>query len=175
MIRRHFGDGSEDWSVQCVDTGAHTDTGGRIKRLQSYLHDETFLLTWTACVSDLDIVDLVRFHRDHGRLATVTAVHPPARFGQLLLEGDVVADFAEKPPQTDWINGGLFVLEPKVLDTIRDDNTSWERGPLVQLARERQLMAYRHESFWHCMDTQYDQRALQELWETGHAPWKTWS
>ena len=165
----------EDWAIELVETGVETQTGGRIKRLQPHLGSETFMLTWGDGVSDVDLDALVRFHRSHGRLATVTAVRPPSRFGQLDLDGDRVADFAEKPQlEEGWINGAFFVLEPQVFDYIEGDDTQWEAGPMERLAREGQLMAYRHRSFWQCMDTIRDKRLLEALWADGTAPWKTW-
>ena len=164
-----------DWTVQLVDTGPVTQTGGRIRRLAPYLTNETFMLTYCDGVSDLNMDDLLAFHRSHGKLATVTAVHPSARFGHLELDGDQVVTFAEKPPIRDqWINGGFFVLEPGVFDYIEGDHTQWEREPLDCLARDRQLMAFRHTSFWQCMDTLHEKHQLEALWKQGNAPWKTW-
>jgi glucose-1-phosphate cytidylyltransferase len=164
-----------DWHVDLIDTGIETATGGRIKRLGPHLGDETFMLTWGDGVADVDLNALLAFHREHGRLATVTAVRPPARFGQMRFIGDQVVEFAEKPQTAEgWINGAFFVLEPEVLDYIEDDQTQWEREPLEALARDGQLMAYGHEGFWGCMDTLRDKKRLCELWENGQAPWKTW-
>jgi glucose-1-phosphate cytidylyltransferase len=163
----------DDWDVQLVDTGARTNTGGRIKRLAPYLSGETFMLTWGDGLSDVPLDDLLAFHRRMGRLATVTAVHPPARFGQLDLDGDLVATFTEKPPDREsWINGAFFVCEPEVLGYIAGDDTQWEREPLETLAREGQLAAYRHEGFWQCMDDLRDRQLLQALWDSGHPPWR---
>jgi glucose-1-phosphate cytidylyltransferase len=170
------GNGSEadDWIVDLVDTGADTATGGRIKRLAPYLGDETFMLTWGDGVSNVDLDALLAFHRSHGKLATLTAVRPPARFGHLELDGDVISEFSEKPQLGEgWINGAFFVLEPEVFDYVDGDATQWEREPLERLAREGQLMAYRHEDFWQCMDTLRDKKLLEELWQNG-APWRTW-
>lgn len=164
-----------NWTVQLVDTGPLTQTGGRIRRLAPYVSNETFMLTYCDGVSDVNVGDLLAFHRSHGKLATLTAVHPPTRFGHLELDGDQVVRFSEKPPIKDqWINGGFFVLEPGVFDYIEGDDTQWEREPLERLAREGQLQAFRHTSFWHCMDTPYDKEQLEELWKHGNAPWKTW-
>ncbi len=165
-------DGSrEDWLVHLIETGLHTQTGGRIKRLAHWV-DGTFLLTYGDGVADIDIPALLAFHRGHGKLATVTAVPPPARFGGLSLQGDVVARFEEKPHIGEsWINGGFFVLEPGVLDYIEGDETYFEREPLERLAAEGQLMAYRHQGFWQCMDTLRDVRLLESLWQSGEAPW----
>ena len=165
-------DGSrEDWLVHLIDTGLYTQTGGRIKRLAPWIA-ETFMLTYGDGVADIDIPELVAFHRGHGKLATVTAVPPPARFGGLKFQGDRVARFEEKPQiGQGWINGGFFVLEPGVLDYIEGDETFFERGPLERLAAEGQLMAYRHAGFWQCMDTLRDVRLLESLWESGEAPW----
>jgi glucose-1-phosphate cytidylyltransferase len=164
-----------DWTVELVDTGVSTLTGGRIKRLAPYLGDGTFMLTWGDGVSDVNLRDLLAFHRAHGRLATLTAVRPPARFGHLDLDGDRVVEFSEKPQTREgWINGAFFVLEPGALDYIDGDDTQWEREPMERLARDGQLMAYRHTSFWQCMDTLRDKRLLETLWEGGRAPWKIW-
>ena len=164
-----------DWTVELVDTGMPTLTGGRIKRLAPYLSSGTFMLTWGDGVSDLNLHDLLAFHRSHGRLATLTAVRPPARFGHIELDGDKVTVFSEKPQtRAGWINGAFFVLEPGVFDYIDGDDTQWEREPLERLAKEGQLMAYRHASFWQCMDTLRDKVLLEELWQSGNAPWKIW-
>jgi len=165
-----------DWTVDLVDTGTETMTGGRIKRLRPYLGGSTFMLTWGDGVSDVDLGKLLAFHKSHGKLATVTAVRPPARYGHLVFDGDRVAQFTEKPQtQEGWINGAFFVLEPQVLDYIDGDETQWETGPLERLAAEGQLMAYRHSSFWQCMDTLREKHILQQLWSSGKAPWKVWS
>lgn len=165
-----------DWTVELVDTGIPTLTGGRIKRLAPYLGNGTFMLTWGDGVSDVDLRALLAFHRSHGKLATLTAVRPPARFGHLELVGDQVVEFSEKPQTKEGlINGAFFVLEPGVLEYIDGDDTQWEREPLERLARDGQLMAYRHTSFWQCMDTLRDKVLLNQLWETGRAPWKVWT
>jgi len=164
-----------DWTVELVDTGIPTLTGGRIKRLAPYLGDETFMLTWGDGVSDVNLHDLLAFHRSHGKLATLTAVRPPARFGHIELQDDQVVEFSEKPQtRAGWINGAFFVLEPGVFDYIDGDDTQWERAPLERLAKDGQLMAYRHTSFWQCMDTLRDKRLLEELWQSGNAPWRIW-
>lgn len=166
----------EDWLVHLVDTGPLTQTGGRIKRLAAWIGGETFMLTYGDGVADVRIPELVAFHRRHGRLATVTAVRPPARFGGLAFNGDQVTQFVEKPQIGEgWINGGFFVLEPGVLDYIQGDETIWEREPLERLARDGQLMAYRHEGFWQGMDTLRDVRLVEGLWQEGRAPWKVWA
>jgi len=166
----------EDWTVQLVDTGQETATGGRIKRLAPYLGNETFMLTWGDGVADIDLHRLLEFHRAHKKLATVTAVRPPARFGLIEMDGDKVVSFSEKPQLGEgWINGAFFVLEPAVFDYVDGDETMWERAPMERLARDGQLMAYRHESFWQCMDTLRDRKLLQSLWDSGKAPWKVWS
>jgi glucose-1-phosphate cytidylyltransferase len=165
-----------EWTVDLVDTGMGTLTGGRIKRLAPHLGDETFMLTWGDGVSDVNLDDLLAFHRAHGKLATLTAVHPPARFGHLDLSADQISEFSEKPQTREgWINGAFFVLEPGVFDYIAGDDTQWEKEPLERLARDGQLMAYKHTSFWQCMDTMRDKRLLEDLWQDGAAPWKTWS
>jgi glucose-1-phosphate cytidylyltransferase len=163
------------WIVDLVDTGQETLTGGRIKRLAPSLGKKTFMLTWCDAVADIDLMALLKFHRSHGRLATVTAVQPPPRFGHLVLEGDMVTQFREKNRGDEgWINGAFFVLEPEVLDYIEGDTTQWEKEPLERLAREGQLMAYRHKGFWQCMDTIYEKRKLEKLWQSGNAQWKIW-
>ena len=166
----------QDWIVELIDTGISTLTGGRIKRLAPYLGNETFMLTWGDGVSNVNLHELLKFHRSHGKLATLTAVRPPARFGHLDFDNGRVKEFTEKPQTKEgWINGAFFVLEPGVFDYIDGDDTQWEREPLERLARDGQLMAYKHTDFWQCMDTLRDKRLLEELWESGKAPWKTWS
>ena len=173
-IKRH-GANLLDWSVDLVDTGRDTLTGGRIKRLAPFIGNETFMLTWGDGVADVDLDKLLAFHQSHGKLATVTAVRPSARFGHLEFDGDKVVEFSEKPQTAEgWINGAFFVLEPAIFDYIEGDTTQWEREPMERLAREGQLMAYRHDSFWQCMDTLRDKKLLEELWKSGKAPWKTW-
>lgn len=163
------------WSVDLVETGDETLTGGRIKRLRPWLGEETFLLTWGDGVSDIDLDELVAFHRSHGRLATVTAVRPPARYGHMRFRGDQVVAFEEKPQTSEgWINGAFFVLEPEVHDYIAGDDVMFEHAPLESLARDGQLMAYRHEGFWAAMDTLRDKHTLEKLWESGQRPWVTW-
>lgn len=165
----------EDWTVHLLDTGLHTQTGGRIKRVAQFIGNEAFMLTYGDGVANIDINRLLAFHRGHGRLVTVTAVRPPARFGGIMFDGDLVARFEEKPQIGEgWINGGFFVLEPGVADYIKGDDTIFEREPLEGLARDRQLVAYRHDGFWQCMDTLRDVRLLETLWQSGQAPWKIW-
>lgn len=164
-----------EWTVDLVDTGLNTQTGGRIKRLSAYIRNETFMLTWGDGVSDVNLNDLLAFHRSHGKLATLTAVRPPARFGHLQLDGEQIVEFSEKPQIGEgWINGAFFVLEPEVFDYIDGDMTHWEREPLERLARDGQLMAYKHNSFWQCMDTIREKKLLESLWDSGKAPWKIW-
>ncbi len=166
----------EKWRIELIDTGRWTNTGGRIKRIGPYLGDETFMLTWGDGVSNVDFNDLIDFHRSHGKLATVTAVRPPARFGRLELDGEAVMHFTEKPQlETGWINGAFFVLEPEVLEYIEGDTTQFEHEPLSRLAEGKQLMAYRHDGFWQCRDTVRDKKLLQDLWEEESAPWKVWN
>lgn len=173
-VKQH-GTDKLDWKVDLVDTGRDTLTGGRIKRLAPFIGNETFMLTWGDGVSDVDLDKLLAFHQSHGKLATVTAVRPTARFGHLEFDGDRVVEFSEKPQTAEgWINGAFFVLEPAVFDYIEGDATQWEHEPMERLANEGQLMAYRHNSFWQCMDTLRDKKLLEELWESGKAPWKTW-
>lgn len=165
----------EPWSVTLVDTGEHTMTGGRLKRVQNYIDGETFCLTYGDGVSDIDITNLVNHHKSMNRLATVTAIQPPGRYGALMIENDSVHHFQEKPEGDGaWINGGFFVLEPEVFDYIEGDATKWEEYPLEKLAAEGQLSAYKHGGFWQAMDTLRDKRHLEDLWATGNPPWKSW-
>jgi glucose-1-phosphate cytidylyltransferase len=166
---------AEPWKVTLVDTGDATQTGGRLKRVLGYVGDEDFCFTYGDGLSDLDITALIAFHRDQGTLATVTAVQPPGRFGALAVEGDRIRGFQEKPHgDGGWINGGFFVLSPKVGDYIDGDATHWEEEPMESLAAEGQLAPYQHSGFWQPMDTRRDKRQLEELWQSGNAPWKTW-
>ena len=167
---------AEPWKVTLVDTGDETMTGGRLKRVRQYLCDEeAFCFTYGDGVSDVDIGEVIKFHAAHGKLATLTATQPPGRFGSLNLDGNRVNSFQEKP-QGDgaWINGGFFVLSPKVIEYIQDDATIWEKKPMEQLAHEGQMDAYFHQGFWQPMDTLRDKIHLEELWASGQAPWKTW-
>lgn len=171
----YFSDKGEDWKIDLVDTGRDTMTGGRLKRIAPLL-DRTFLMTYGDGVADIDIGKLISFHRAHGKLATVTAVEPPGRFGALALKGDVVTGFAEKVDNQDRrVSAGFFVLEPQTLDLVRDDATIWEQEPMTELASKGELRAYLHEGFWQPMDTPRDKRHLEELWSTSSPPWKTWS
>jgi len=168
---------AEDWKVSLIDTGLETMTGGRLKRIRDYLDDEPFCMTYGDGVSDVDITGLVDFHREHGRLATMTAVQPPGRFGAFSLgeSETVVQHFREKPDGDNaWINGGFFVLNPEALDYIEDDTTVWEREPMEQLVKDGQLCAYKHEGFWQPMDTLRDRMYLEDLWKSGNPPWKSW-
>jgi glucose-1-phosphate cytidylyltransferase len=168
---------AEPWRVTLVDTGDDTMTGGRLKRVARYVENESeFCFTYGDGVSDIDVSAQIVFHRQHGRLATVTAVQPPGRYGALSMDGKSVRGFIEKP-QGDggWINGGFFVLSPKCLPLIDDDRSSWEGGPLVQLAAQDELMAYQHDGFWQPMDTLRDKNHLENLWQNNQAPWKTWA
>jgi len=160
-----------DWKVTLVDTGLHTMTGGRVKRLRSYIGDETCMLTYGDGVADINMDDLLGFHRSHGKMVTVTAVRPVARFGELELDGNQVIQFQEKPQlQEGWINGGFFVIEPGFFDLIDGDETMLEREPLEKAANAGELMSYRHGGFWHCMDAKRDHELLESLWDQG-APW----
>lgn len=164
----------DDWRVRLVDTGLDAQTGGRLKRLEPYLRDETFMLTYGDGVSNVDLHKLLQFHRAHNYIATVTAVRPPSRFGGLIFENDLVARFDEKPQIGEgWINGGYFVFEPWVFDYLDGDRTNLEADVLPRLAADRQLLAYRHEGFWQCMDTLREKRLLENLWQNGK-PWKVW-
>lgn len=161
-----------DWNVDLVETGTDTMTGGRIKRLIPYLGPDTFMLTWGDGVSDIDLDALLAFHRAHGKLVTLTAVRPPARYGHLVFDGDQVVEFSEKPQIGEgWINGAFFVMEPGVADYIDGDETQFEHEPMERLAAEGQLMAYKHESFWQCMDTLREKHILSSLWDSGEPPW----
>ena len=166
-----------NWKIHLVDTGMHTQTGGRLKRLKKWLgEDETFLFTYGDGVADLDIESVMKFHYSHGKLATVTTVRTPARFGRIGYEGDRICNFHEKPESGEgWINGGFFVLHSKAIDYISDDNTAWEKEPLESLAKDGQMMGYRHYGFWSCMDTLKEKNYLEELWVTKNAPWKIWT
>jgi glucose-1-phosphate cytidylyltransferase len=164
----------EDWTVDLVETGLNTNTGGRIKRLAPFIDGDRFFLTWGDGVATVDLKKLLEFHRSHGKIATVTAVRPTARFGKLDLEGNRVIKFSEKPLESGWINGAFFVLERKIFDYIDGDDVGFEKQPLETLAREGQLMAYLHGDFWQCMDTLRDKKHLEELWESGNPPWKLW-
>lgn len=169
------GGATPDWRVELVDTGLKTQTGGRIRRLAPWIGDETFMLTWGDGVSDVNLNELIEFHKSHGKLATLTAVRPTARFGHLEMQGNNVVEFSEKNQTKEgWINGAFFVLEPEVFDYIDADDTHFEKEPLERLAAEGQLMAYRHESFWQCMDTLRERNLLESLWQSGKAPWKIW-
>ena len=167
---------AEPWKVTLVDTGEDTMTGGRLKRVARYLQDEdAFCFTYGDGGADVDISEAIRFHQQHGKLATVTAVLPPGRYGALERQGDSVAGFTEKPRgDGGWINGGFFVLSPKVISLIANDQTSWEAAPLNQLAQSDQLMAYEHSGFWQPMDTLREKNLLEDLWQSGNAPWKNW-
>jgi len=164
-----------DWTVDLVDTGIKTQTGGRIKRLAPYFGDETFMLTWGDGVSDVNLDELLRFHRSHGKLATLTAVRPPARYGYMKFNQNSVVEFTEKPQIGEgWINGAFFVLEPGIFDYIDADETVWEHAPLERLAQDGQLMAYRHSSFWQCMDTLREKHILETFWQADDCPWRIW-
>jgi glucose-1-phosphate cytidylyltransferase len=165
----------QDWTVDLIDTGKDTLTGGRIKRLQPYLGNDSFMLTWGDGVSNVNLDELLKFHKSHGKIATVTTVRPPARFGHIVFKGDRVLEFSEKPQTSEgWINGAFFVLEPEVFDYIDGDMIQFEREPMEKLARDGELMAYRHTDFWQCMDTLRDKVLLEDLWAKGNAPWKVW-
>jgi glucose-1-phosphate cytidylyltransferase len=167
---------SEAWTVTIVDTGDNTMTGGRLKRVQSYLGNEDFCFTYGDGLSDINITELVKFHKSQGRLATVTATQPPGRFGALQLDHNQVTQFREKPiGDGHFINGGFFVLSPKVIDFIEGDATVWEKAPMESLAYEGQMSAFTHQGFWQPMDTLRDKTVLEELWSSGKAPWKVWT
>jgi glucose-1-phosphate cytidylyltransferase len=166
----------KSWKIHVIDTGLHTQTGGRLKRLGKWIgNEDAFLFTYGDGVADIDVNALLAFHKSHGKLATVTTVRAPARFGRIGFDGDRIAEFYEKPEAAEgWINGGYFVLNPRVLDYIEDDDSIWERVPIEKLARDGQLMGYRHYGFWSCMDTLKEKNYLEDLWNTGRASWKIW-
>ncbi|MFA6107812.1 MAG: glucose-1-phosphate cytidylyltransferase [Candidatus Latescibacterota bacterium] len=169
------GNEAEDWVVHLIDTGIRTNTGGRLKRLEPWLSDGPFLLTYGDGVSDVDLDALRRFHEERGRIATVTAVRPPARFGGIVFDGDLVSSFTEKPQIGEgWINGGFMVLTPGVFRYLTDDDTSLEAHGLERLAVDRELAAYRHQGYWQCMDTVREKMLLEGLWQGGSPPWKVW-
>lgn len=167
---------SEPWKVTLIDTGLNTMTGGRVKRVQPYIGNETFLLTYGDGVSDVNIQDLVKFHKNHGKTVTLTTVKPEGKFGVLDIEGNRIVSFREKS-QDDmgWINAGFMVIEPELFNRIEGDTTVLEQDPLESVALDGELMAYKHHGFWHCMDTQRDKFELEKLWSTGKAPWRKWS
>jgi glucose-1-phosphate cytidylyltransferase len=161
--------------VHLIETGLNTKTGGRLKRLTPWIKNDTFMMTWCDGLIDLNINKLIYFHNQHGKLATITAVRPPQRFGHIKLKGNKVIDFKEKPKITSyWINGAFFVLEPEVLNYINNDDTMWEEEPLEKLTNEGQLMAYKHKGFWQCMDTLFEKEKLEKMYNSGIAPWKLW-
>jgi len=165
---------AEPWRVTLVDTGQDTLTGGRLKRVRDFIGEETFSFTYGDGIADINVSKLISFHHNHGKLATVTAIQPPGRYGALNINGIQVNSFQEKPEGDGaWVNGGFFVLEPAVIDNIEGDQTSWEYGPLVKLAQEGQVMAFQHEGFWQAMDTLRDKNQLEDLWNT-RPPWKVW-
>ncbi len=165
-----------NWKIHIIDTGLYTQTGGRLKRLRRWLEkEEVFMFTYGDGVADIDIGALLEFHKSHGKLATVTTVRSPARFGRIAFQENQVTDFYEKPQAAEgWINGGFFILHPKTIDYIENDETIWERSPVERLALDGQLMGYRHYGFWSCMDTLKEKNYLEDLWNSGKAPWKIW-
>lgn len=165
----------EDWNVHLIDTGQSTMTGGRVKRLQSYVKDSAFMVTYGDGVGSININQLIDFHKSHGKIATITAVRPPSRFGGLVFDGDAIKEFTEKPQIGEgWINGGFMVFEPKVFDYLDDDSSYLEIQGLERLAADGQLAAYRHDGFWQCMDTLRDKRLLDSMWKSDNASWKAW-
>ncbi len=162
-----------DWKVTLVETGLNSMTGGRVKRMQSYIGNETCLLTYGDGLSDINLDQLVAFHESHGKMVTIAAVHPGARFGELEIQGEQVNSFKEKPQTGQgWINGGYFVIEPEFFELINDDKTILEQEPLERVSQMGELMAFRHEGFWQCMDTKRDKDLLEDYWQSGNAPWK---
>jgi glucose-1-phosphate cytidylyltransferase len=166
----------EPWRITLVNTGEETMTGGRLKRVRDHLGDESFCFTYGDGVSDVNVRDLIDYHRSHGKRATVTVIQPPGRYGALTMSGDCAMSFQEKPAGDGaWINGGYFVLDPSVIDQIEGDSTSWEGAPLAELAENEDLMVYRHRGFWQAMDTLRDKNQLEDLWAKGNPPWKVWA
>jgi len=171
-VHRKF---AEPWKVTLVDTGLETMTGGRLKRVKDYVNEQTFCFTYGDGLSDINLSDLIQFHKNNGTIATVTSVQQPGRFGLLDIQGNKISKFTEKPTnEGNWINGGFFVLEPKVFDYLENDSTVWEREPLEKIAKEGQLSAYKHTNFWQPLDTLRDKNHLEKLWASGKAPWKIW-
>ncbi|MBI4356142.1 MAG: glucose-1-phosphate cytidylyltransferase [Candidatus Omnitrophica bacterium] len=175
-VEFHGGHHATGWRVTCVDTGLQTQTGARLKRVAGYVPDDTFLFTYGDGVANVDLKRLMAFHRSHGKIATVTGVHPPSRFGELLVQGERVQEFSEKPLISEGrINGGFFVLQRRIFDYLSDEELLiFERGPLERLAKDGQLMMYAHDGFWQCLDTPRDLQLLTELWAQGRPPWKVW-
>lgn len=174
QVMYHSND-QQEWTVELIDTGQTTQTGGRIKRMARYVGDQRFFLAWGDGVTDLNVCNLLDFHKKHGKLCTVAVVRPPARFGHMQFDGDQVMRFSEKPQTAEgWINGAIFVCEPGVFDYIDGDDTMWEREPMERLAADEQLVAYKYEGFWQCMDTVRDRKRLEDLWNGGTPPWKLW-
>ncbi|HZS44667.1 MAG TPA: glucose-1-phosphate cytidylyltransferase [Blastocatellia bacterium] len=166
---------SEDWIVHLMDTGQNVNTGGRVRNLKPWLKDSTFMVTYGDGVSNINLQELLKFHKSHGKIGTVSAVRPPARFGGLLFDGDMVTKFTEKPQSGEgWINGGYLVFEPGIFDYLDGDESSLEAHALERLAVDKQLFAYRHPDFWQCMDTLRDKKYLEGLWDENRAPWKVW-
>ena len=175
VIKNHFKNFKKKWDIHLVDTGSDTLTGGRLKRLEKQLNKENFLLTYGDGISDININDLIKFHENHKKIVTISAVRPPARFGSLSLDGSNVLNFKEKTQLGEsWINGGFFVVNPKALDYIENDSTSWESRPLEKISFDRELMAYCHKGFWQPMDTLRDKNNLEKIWDNKSAPWKKW-
>ena len=171
----YHGQRAENWNITLIDTGDHTETGGRLKRVRDFVGDDDFFMTYGDGLADVNIAELLAFHKSHGAHATVTATRPTARFGALSLDGDKVEAFVEKPvAEAGWINGGFFVLSPAVFDYIEGDETLWEQQPMRHLAKDGQLRAFLHEGFWQPMDTLREKSLLEKLWKRGDAPWKVW-
>ena len=165
----------EDWEVNVIDTGSNTMTGGRLKRIEKYIENETFCFTYGDSLNSANISSIVKLHKDKGRLATVTACHPPEKYGILKLENDIVISFEEKPERNnEWVNAGYFVLEPQIFELIKDDSTAWEKEPMKQLVSENQLTAFKHGGFYKSMDTISDRNYLEKLWNNNNAEWKNW-
>ena len=175
IIEDYFKERMENWKVNVVDTGSNTMTGGRLKRVEKYFENETFCFTYGDSLNNVDILNTIKFHKDKGKLATVTACHPPEKYGVLKLENDVVVDFEEKPERNnEWVNAGYFVLEPEVFELINNDSTIWEKEPLKELVYKNQISAFKHEGFYKSMDTISDKNYLEKLWNTNQAKWKNW-
>ena len=175
IIEDYFKERMENWKVNVVDTGSNTMTGGRLKRVEKYIENETFCFTYGDSLNNVDILNTIKFHKDKGKLATVTACHPPEKYGVLKLENDVVVDFEEKPERNnEWVNAGYFVLEPEVFELIGGDFTIWENEPMKQLISKKEMAVFKHEGFYKSMDTISDRNYLEKLWNANQAEWKNW-
>ena len=175
IIEDYFKKKFDDWEINVIDTGDNTMTGGRLKRIEKYVENETFCFTYGDSLNNANISSIIKLHKDQGKLATVTACHPPAKYGILKLENETVISFEEKPQRTnEWVNAGYFILEPQIFELIKDDSTVWEKEPIKQLISKNQLSAFKHEGFYKSMDTISDKNYLEKLWNNNNAEWKNW-